>query len=146
MHPLLEIRLAAHESPEYLETVALRFRILREPLGLSFTPEQLGAESGDLHLAAYLGQDLAGCLVLTPLSDGAVKMRQVAVDNRRQAQGIGRALVQRSEEIARERGLTLMTLSARETAVAFYLRLGYDLIGDPYDEVTIPHRTMQKRL
>lgn len=142
----LEIRVVAHGSPPYEETVALRFRILRKPLGLIFTPEQLAAESNDVHLAAYVNGSLAACLVLSPLGEGAVKMRQVAVDEGLQGQGLGTALVERSEDEARKRGWTLMTLSARETAVPFYLRLGYDLVGEPYEEVTIPHRKMQKRL
>jgi len=146
MSPDLDIRLVAHNSPEYRETVALRFRILREPLGLSFTEEQLAAESGDLHLGAWLDGKLAACLLLTPLDSATVKMRQVAVDDGLQGRGIGTALVRRSEEIAKERGFTSMTLSARATAVPFYLRLGYDLIGEEYEEVTIPHRKMEKRL
>ena len=31
-------------TPEYDETIALRYKILREPLGLEFTEEQLAAE------------------------------------------------------------------------------------------------------
>ena len=43
-------------------------------------------------------------------------------------------------------GGRLLTLHARETAVAFYLRLGYRVVGEPFVEVTIPHRTMEKLL
>jgi predicted GNAT family N-acyltransferase len=142
----LDFRLVTYNSPEYRETVALRFRILREPLGLGFTQEQLAAESSDLHLAAYEGRALAACLVLTPLDADSVKMRQVAVEANRQGQGIGRDLVRCSEEIARERGFSRMVLSARDTAVEFYLRLGYNVVGDPYEEVTILHRKMEKAL
>jgi predicted GNAT family N-acyltransferase len=142
----LDIHVILHGSPQYEETIALRFRILREPLGLAFTPEQLAAESADVHLAAYCNGTLVACLVLSPLDDCEVKMRQVAVDDGLQGQGIGTALVERSEQVATERGWLWMVLSARETAVPFYLRLGYDLVGEPYEEVTIPHRKMQKQL
>lgn len=143
----LNLRLVAHGSAEYEETVALRDDILRKPLGLSFTPEALGAESGDLHLACYDASGaLCGCLILTPAGEGHVKMRQVAVSASLQGRGVGRAMVERSEEIARERGFTEMTLHARETAVPFYERLGYERVGERFEEVGIPHWAMRKEL
>ena len=140
----LDIHLVDHGSSEYRETVDLRFRILRKPLGLSFTPEQLAAESSDLHMAAFSDGRLIGCLVMTPLESTVIKMRQVAVVEELRGRGIGGEMVRCAEAAAAKRGYTLMTLSARDTAVPFYLKLGYDLVGDPYEEVTIPHRKMQK--
>jgi predicted GNAT family N-acyltransferase len=140
----LSFHLLPHGSPAYEETVALRDDILRKPLGLTFTAEQLGAESSDMHLACYDDGQLVGCLILTPADHGAVKMRQVAVAADRQGKGIGRAMVERSEEIAREHGFTEMVLHARETAVPFYEALGYDRVGERFEEVTIPHWKMRK--
>jgi len=141
-----EFRIVLHGSHEYDETIQLRYKILRQPLGLSFTSEQLAAESADFHLAAYDNQTLIACLVLTPIDSAVVKMRQVAVDEGLQGRGIGRALVEFSEQVARENGFRQMILSARETAVPFYLRLNYEVTGEPYEEVTIPHRKMMKSL
>jgi predicted GNAT family N-acyltransferase len=39
-----------------------------------------------------------------------------------------------------------MILHARATAVPFYLRLGYTVVGEPFEEVGIPHRGMEKAL
>ena len=57
-------------------------------------------------------------------------MRQVAVVNDLQGQGIGKALVKYSEALAQRLGSCRMILHARETAVAFYERLGYRQCGD----------------
>jgi predicted GNAT family N-acyltransferase len=73
-------------------------------------------------------------------------MRQVAVNDKSQRSGIGSRLVAYSEEYAREHGYETMELNARQTAVPFYLRLGYEITGDPFTEVGLPHRKMQKRL
>jgi ribosomal protein S18 acetylase RimI-like enzyme len=135
-----------HGSPLYRECVALRLAVLRTPLGLSFTEDELQRESASLHLACHDGQNLVGCLALVPLPDGEIKMRQVAVAPETQGRGIGRSLVDASETLARHRGFTLMTLHARTTAVPFYERLGYETVGDEFEEVTVPHRAMQKRL
>lgn len=142
----IDYRVIAHGTPAYRETVSLRYRILREPLGLSFTDEQLAGEATDMHITATQDGRLLGCLVLTPREQGVVQMRQVAVDPNVQGQGIGRGLVTTSEDVARGRGFTTMILHARESAVPFYLRLNYEVVGEPYEEVTLPHLTMEKRL
>jgi len=134
-------------TPEYDEAVALRYEVLRKPLGLEFQPEQLAAEWSDIHLAAF---DAAGkmvaILLLTPVNDQEVKMRQVAVATEQQGRGLGAALVAQSEEIARSMNFSKMTLHARETAVPFYLRLGYEKVGDLFEEVSIPHFKMEKKV
>ena len=74
---IIEIEFA---TPEYDETVNLRDSILRKPLNLSFSEEELAEEYTDIHLAAYdAAWVLRGCLVLTPKSENVIKMRQVAV-------------------------------------------------------------------
>jgi N-acetylglutamate synthase-like GNAT family acetyltransferase len=141
---IIEVEFA---TPEYDETVKLRYKILREPLGLDFTEEQLAAEYSDFHLAAY--DDawiLRGCLVLTPKDGKVLKMRQVAVDNIVQSKGIGSLLVKASEVYARAKGYDKMELNARDTAVVFYQKLGYNTEGGMFEEVSIPHFKMVKKI
>jgi ribosomal protein S18 acetylase RimI-like enzyme len=143
---LQTIREIAHGSAAYWATVELRDSILRKPLGLQFSPEELGTEKEFHHLACYRGDRLVGCLVLQPLEDGDVRMKQVAVVVDFQGQGIGTALVEYAEGLARRLGFRRMVLHARETAVLFYERLGYSRFGDRFAEVTIPHWAMEKPL
>ncbi len=133
-------------SPEYELELDLRRRVLRWPLGLDFSEEQLAEEVHDIHLAVFEGEAMAATLVLTPQGCSAIKMRQVAVESALQGQGVGRLLVEFSEVVAQERGFEIMTLHARDTAVPFYLRLGYSLEGEEFEEVGIPHRSMSKKL
>jgi GNAT superfamily N-acetyltransferase len=142
----LIIHLIPHGSAEYEETVALRDDVLRRPLGLRFTPEQLGAEHGDYHVACYDDGRLVGCLILTPLEKGELKMRQVAVAEDWQGKGIGRAMVEFSERFARTHGFNEITMHARESAVPFYEKLDYERVGKRFEEVTIPHWKMRKRM
>ena len=136
----------AHQSDAYRECVALRLAILRIPLGLSFTEEELAREDSSLHLACREDGRLVGCLVLVPLAGGLIKMRQVAVLPDIQGRGIGRLLVEFAEGFARSRGLTRITLHARTTAIPFYERQGYERVGEEFEEVTVPHWEMQKSL
>ncbi|HET8901488.1 MAG TPA: GNAT family N-acetyltransferase, partial [Holophagaceae bacterium] len=134
-------------SSEYALAVALRHEVLRVPLGLAFTLDQLASESGSYHLAAFDDEGhILGCLMLTPHSDGEVQMRQVAVKLEMQGTGLGRALVEEAERKARELGFTRMMLHARDVAIGFYARLGYAREGDLFTEVGITHQQMAKAL
>lgn len=142
----MTVREVAHGSPEYDTTVELRRAVLRRPLGLDFAPEGLAAERSDTHLALYEDDGLRACLVLTSAGPTTLRMRQVAVSPQRQGGGLGRALVEASERWARMKGYASMALHARESAVPFYLRLGYTVEGEPFEEVGLPHRAMLKAL
>jgi ribosomal protein S18 acetylase RimI-like enzyme len=134
-------------TPEYDAAVALRDEVLRRPLGLHFTPEQLAEEYGHYHLGAFSDDGhLIGYLNLTPLGDGTVQMRQVAVSPGLQRRGVGQALVAASEQLARREGFAAIMLHARDLAVPFYEKLGYVREGEEFEEVTIPHWQMRKLL
>jgi N-acetylglutamate synthase-like GNAT family acetyltransferase len=142
----MELRWIDPKSPDYREMVELRRKVLRIPLGLDFTPDQLSAEAGDPHLVAIQDGRIVGCLLLTARGEHIVQMRQVAVVPELQGSGIGALMVVESERKARELGFARMILHARDVAVGFYERLGYGRVGEPFIEVSIPHQEMGKPL
>lgn len=115
---------------------------MREPLGLQFDESDLAKEYEDFHIAAYFHDELVGILLLKPTENDIIKMRQVAVADAWQRKGIGKAMVLFAEKFAFEKGYKKMELHARETAVPFYLSLGYFIKGDTFYEVGIPHKKM----
>jgi N-acetylglutamate synthase-like GNAT family acetyltransferase len=142
----LDIRLIDHNSVEYHAEVELRHSILRRPLGLQFSTEELAGESTSLHIGCYFEGKLIGCLVLRPKSAAQIQMRQVAVKDEIQGRGVGKRMVEYSEALAKTLGFVEMVLHARETAVPFYEALAYTKVGDRFTEVTIPHWSMVKVL
>ncbi len=134
-------------TPAFDEWLALRDEVLRKPLGLKFHLKDIAQEWDSIHLACYSDQGLLlGGLVLKPLSDEEIKMRQVAVKPEAQGKGVGTHLAKAAEKLAFELGFRQMTLHAREEAVSFYKKLGYKITGKPFTEVNIPHRKMKKSL
>jgi predicted GNAT family N-acyltransferase len=134
-------------TPEYDESIALRYKILRKPLEMEYEPADLCREYDQWHIGIYnLGYQLVGCLVLQATDNDSIKMRQVAVDERFQNRGIGATMVAFSEKVASEMKYKIMYCHARSTAVPFYERLGYRIIGPEFSEVGIPHRKMEKEL
>lgn len=124
----------------------LREDILRRPLGLSLKDEDLSGEVQEITLAALEGDEVVGCVLLKPLADGWIKLRQMAVAEKMQGRNIGRALVQAAEQTARELGYTHIELHARDVAAGFYRKLGYQQEGELFTEVNIPHLKMVKAL
>lgn len=135
-----------HGSAAYAQAVALREEILRRPLGLRFSPEELAGEAGSFHLVCEWGGGIVGCLVLQPLGEGDIRLRQMAVRADCRGRGFGSGLVVFAEGIARRRGYRRLVLHARAAAVGFYERLGYRVEGPEFCEVTIPHYPMGKSL
>tara|TARA_B100001057_G_C22017116_1_gene632080 strand:- start:39 stop:464 length:426 start_codon:yes stop_codon:yes gene_type:complete len=135
-----------HGSREYEETVALRDEVLRKPLGLSYDPAELAREKDSFHLALREGTELVTCLVLKPLDERCIKMRQLAVGEIAQGKGFGRQLVNYAHSFAKDRGYAEIVLHARETARGFYEKLGYEAEGDSFTEVGLPHFAMRKKL
>ncbi len=138
--------LIEHGSVAYEESIALRYQVLRKPLGLSYDPAELAGEKDSFHLALRKGAVLVACLVLKPLDERCIKMRQLAVRESSQGKGVGRELVNYAESFAKGRGYVEIVLHARETARGFYWKLGYEAEGNSFAEVGLPHLFMRRML
>jgi GNAT superfamily N-acetyltransferase len=144
---MLRIAEIAHGSPVYAQAVRLREAVLRRPLGLGFTEQELDDEAGSHHVVALWGDEdgaCVGCLVLLPIDAHVMRMRQVAVRPDQQRRGIGRALIGFAEQSARARGYREIVAHVREPAMPFYAALGYERTGPRFIEVTLPHFRMRK--
>lgn len=126
--------------------VALREMILRKPLGLSFSQDDLKNEEQYIHIAFYDDDTLEGCCMLVPLDTTTVQLRQMAVTAGLQGKGIGRSIMQFAENIARDRGYRKMVMHARKSALGFYQKLQYNKVGEEFTEVTLPHFFLEKQL
>lgn len=142
----MALKIIDHGTPEYQQMIKLRDDILRKPLGLSFSQEELMQEKDQILIGAFDDDKMLGCCMLVNEGDGVVRLRQMAVNNNLQGKGIGRALMNFAENIARDQGFKRLTMHARKTAVGFYEHLGYQISSEEFEEVTIPHYIMEKRL
>lgn len=126
--------------------VDLRYNMLRKPLGLTFTPEELAAEKDDILICCFEEEKMEACCMLTQTDPKTVRLRQMAVTSGLQGKGIGRVLMTFAENIARDRGYRRLTMHARKSAVGFYEKNGYSVCSKEFEEVTIPHFVMEKEL
>lgn len=133
-------------SPYYSLALALRYDVLRKPLELQFTAAELEKDKHDIHFALIENEQIFACLTLTFYKNERVKMRQVATQKSEQGKGYGKTLVAFAEQFAIEKNATTMFCHARKTAVPFYKKLGYKIVGGEFKEIELPHFEMQKML
>ncbi len=142
----MPIKQIDHGTKEYQQMVELRNEILRKPLGLSFDAEELSRENGDILIAAFEEDTILACCLLTPVDKHCVRLRQMAVQNNLQGKGIGAAMMNYAENVARDAGYNKVIMHARKTATLFFEKIGYKVTGKEFVEITIPHYVMEKRL
>jgi predicted GNAT family N-acyltransferase len=142
----MALKMIDHGTREYNQMIQLRNDMLRKPLGLSFSVEEMEKEKNDVLIGAFEDDKLLGCCLLTKVDDKVVRLRQMAVPNNLQGKGVGRALMTFAENIATDLGYKKLIMHARKTALGFYGKLGYTVSGDEFTEVTIPHFVMEKTL
>lgn len=142
----MALRIIEHDSSAYRKMVELRDEILRRPLGLTFSEEDLAAERDDILIAAFEEERMVACCVLTPQNTASLRLRQMAVSKEAQGKGVGRAMIRFAETVARDHGYAKVTMHARASARGFYEKMGYTVSSPEFVEVTIPHYIMEKNL
>lgn len=135
-----------YKSAEYEQQVVLRSAVLRVPLGLKFSEEDLEKDADNILLGAFLENEIVGCCQFKILDKNRLQLRQMAVDPVIQGKNIGRKLVEFAENYAKEQGYSSIELHARKVAMLFYQKLGYHVVGEEFEEVGIPHFSMEKKL
>ena len=142
----MPIKQIDHGTKEYQQMVELRNEILRKPLGLTFEQKELEREKNDILIAAFEEDKILGCCLLTKVDNHCVRLRQMAVQNNLQGKGIGATMMNYAENVARDAGYNKVIMHARKTVVPFFEKLGYKVTGNEFEEITIPHYIMEKKL
>ncbi|MEN8929441.1 MAG: GNAT family N-acetyltransferase [Flavobacteriales bacterium] len=142
----MEIKIVKHYSKDYWKMVKLRDKILREPLNLMFSEEELFLENEQIHIGGFEGDKAIASLSLVKLSPTLLKMRQVCVSATHQGKNLGKELVLFAENWAKENEYSQIECNARESAVPFYKSNTYKIEGEQFFELRIPHFKMTKDL
>jgi predicted GNAT family N-acyltransferase len=142
---LINIRNIEHS--ELVKLFHLRQAVLRTPLGLNLADEDLSLERSWIKIGGFDEQNnLLACLMLTPLDEYTLKLRQMAVDTNFQGIGYGKKIVVFAEIYALMHKYKTIVLHARATAIPFYKKLNYQIVGDHFLELGILHFKMEKIL
>ncbi len=142
----MAIKQINHGSKEYIQMITLRNEILRKPLGLNFSNEELEKEKDDILIGAFDEDKILACCLLSKVDKTTIKLRQMAVQNNLQGKGIGASIMNFAENVARDNGYRKLMMHARNNAVGFYEKFNFKVNGPQFTEVNIPHYKMEKLL
>jgi predicted GNAT family N-acyltransferase len=126
--------------------IELRMDVLRKPLGLTYTADDLAKDEFDFLLVVFSENEIIACCILHQVNKNTFKLRQMAVANSLQKNGVGQGLIQFAEQFALQKNVNKIEMNARKYAVGFYEKLGYNIIDNEFLEVGIPHFKMEKSL
>ncbi|MEY4350334.1 MAG: hypothetical protein RL078_381 [Bacteroidota bacterium] len=126
----------------------LRYEILRAPWGQAPGSEKTLDEAAHQHFAFFNDNaEILGVGRLDILDNKKAQIRFMAVAADQQGKGIGKALMDEIEAVCEANGYLQIMLHAREVALPFYKKLGYQYIEKShllFDE--IQHHLMSKQL
>ncbi len=144
----MKIKKIVYGTPAYQETLLLRDRVMRKPLGLDIFQEDFSKEAESVIMGAYAEEDatLLGTVVMSQQAGGFRAVDYLCVDTRLQSRGVGRRLLAAMEELAHSEGAAGIWLEARVSARGFYEKLGYRAFGEVYEmpHAPVPHIKMDK--
>lgn len=142
----MALQMIQYGSKEYEQMLALRHQMLRKPLGLEFSNEELEKEEHNVLLGCFDDDVLEGCCMLVETSKKEVRLRQMAVLSGLQGKGIGRVMMLFAENVARDRRYQKIIMHSRLSSIPFFEKLSYAVVGEPFIELTIQHVVMEKEL
>jgi predicted GNAT family N-acyltransferase len=141
-----ELRVGRSESL-YEDALSVRKTVFVDEQGVDPDIEVDEHDETATHLAAYdeRGEPI-GSGRFRSLDEGTGKVERVAVLADRRGSGLGRAIMAQIEAIARERGHERLVLHSQTRAEPFYERVGYERVGEEFEEAGIPHVEMCKEI
>lgn len=127
---------------------AVRSAVFIEEQGIAHDEEWDALDADAVHAVVFnrLGVPVGTGRLLREPQAGTARIGRMAVDRALRGGGVGRLLIEALQQAAAGRGDRRVVLSAQRSAEGFYRRLGYAPVGQPYDEVGIPHIGMQRDL
>lgn len=132
-------------SDEHMQAIQLRNEFLRKPIGFPYLTDFPTEEKDWLHFV-IMDDDgtVIGCVVAIKQNETTVRLRQMAVHEKYQGQGVGRKLLYFTEKECQAAGFKEIVIHARKDAAGFYEKTGYQQQGEEFIEVSIPHFAMIK--
>jgi predicted GNAT family N-acyltransferase len=108
-------------------------------------PEELELDEFDplaIHALAYLGEQCVGTARLVDLGNGHPQVGRMAVLANFRGRGIGKQILAKLVQTAKEEGFFSVVLHSQVSAIPFYEKQGFIAQGPIYDEAGIAHRNM----
>ncbi|TMU86930.1 GNAT family N-acetyltransferase [Bacillus sp. BHET2] len=135
------------------DTYSIRNQILRPTQSIEECKYEDDLDQSTFHIGAFKGEKLI-CIGSfykegqeRLKADHPYRLRGMATLPEYRGKGIGKRVIEESEDILKERGCRLWWCNARTSASPYYKKLGLTQLGDVFDIESIgPHVIMYKKM
>lgn len=111
----------------------IRYEVLRKPWNQPVSSTKDDTESSSIHILVKNSESISvatGRIQFNTADEAQI--RSMAVSNECQGLGIGSLMMNHLEKIALEKNIKTIVLDARENAIAFYEKNGYEIVSTSY--------------
>ncbi|MBX0285139.1 GNAT family N-acetyltransferase [Halomicroarcula sp. F28] len=125
---------------------AVRRRVFIEEQGVDEALEMDGRDDAATHVVLTDGSDPVATARFRFADPSTAKIERLAVLPDSRGQGLGSRVMDAAESAAVDGGATVAVLHAQVSVRGFYRELGYEPVGEQFEEAGIPHVEMRRRL
>lgn len=122
----------------------IRTKVFQEEQGVSAELEFDGLDASATHFLAYINRKAVGTARIREIDGDTVKIERLAVLPDYRKQGIGKQLMRSALSAITQRGKFLVVVHAQEYVAQLYQQLGFEIVGEKFNEAGIPHVKMIK--
>lgn len=142
---IIEIKVVDYQN-KLSEIKKIRTKVFQQEQGVAEELEFDGLDEKAQHLLAYLNQRPVGTTRIRTIDEQTVKIERLAVLPEARGQGIGKKLMEKALEIISNDNYQVVMIHAQEYIKELYLQLGFEQVGETFQEANIAHLKMLKKL
>ena len=131
---------------ELKDTQEVRRQVFTEEQGINREADIDGLDQNSDHIIVYDNNTPVGTARIRYKNRVQAKLERIAVLKSHRGRGIGKRIIEASLGLAKTKGALEATLDSQQSAAGFYEKLGFRQVGEPFEEVGIPHIAMTKKL
>ncbi|NEO69064.1 GNAT family N-acetyltransferase [Moorena sp. SIO3H5] len=128
------------------EIKLIRVQVFQIEQGVAAELEFDGKDEIAKHLLAYWNNQPVGTSRVRSIDDNTAKIERLAVLSNARGKGIGKQLMIKALELAEQAGIKVVVVHAQEYVKGLYQKLGFEVVGDSFEEAGIVHVKMVKQL
>ncbi|MBD2777948.1 GNAT family N-acetyltransferase [Iningainema tapete] len=131
---------------EWMAIQAIRKIVFQDEQGVSWDLDFDGFDEVCDQLIASLDYKWVGTARIRYLDDESAKIERLAVLPLARGQGVGRKIMAKAMEVAALRNVAKVVIHAQEYVKGLYEQLGFEEVGEIFEEAGIDHVKMIKVL
>ena len=128
------------------EILAIRRAVFQEEQGVDPTLEVDGLDPTTDHVLAYLDNQPVGTVRVRYLNQHTAKIERLAVLPEARGKGIGKKLMEQALGVAAQNNRKEVVIHAQEYIKGLHQKLGFEQVGERFEEAGISHVKMLKQL